>query len=146
MRTSRPVQGSSSRSLAARSCLRLRLVRGTKQAMNTLRFSAGGSDLGILLDRGAAGKFRMSVDEKGCDVVPAVDQDDEEEFCSQRTRKMLEPNLPSQAEQEEHSLTHFPHRNWCRHCARGRCSRARTLPPESSAERRRNTTGLLLPR
>ena len=33
---------------------------------------------------------------------------------------MLEPNLPSQAEQEEHSLTHVPYRNWCRHCVRGR--------------------------
>ena len=50
LRTSRPVKRSSSRSLAARSCLRLRLLRGTKLAMNTLRFSAGGDELGILLD------------------------------------------------------------------------------------------------
>ena len=54
------------------------------------------------------------------DVVLAVDEDDEEELGSRRTRKMLEPNFPSQAEQEEHSLMHFPYRNWCRHCVRGR--------------------------
>ena len=54
------------------------------------------------------------------DVVLAVDQDDEEEFGSRRTRKMQEPTLSSQAEQEMHSMTHVPYRNWCRHCVRNR--------------------------
>ena len=27
---------------------------------------------------------------------------------------------PSQKEQDEHSVTHIPYRNWCRHCVSGR--------------------------
>ena len=33
---------------------------------------------------------------------------------------MMGPELPSQAEVEEHSITHLPFRCWCRHCVRGR--------------------------
>ena len=27
---------------------------------------------------------------------------------------------PTEAEVEEHNLTHLPYRSWCRHCVRGR--------------------------
>ena len=34
--------------------------------------------------------------------------------------KMLDPRLPTEAEVDEHNLTHLPFRNWCPHCVRGR--------------------------
>ena len=37
------------------------------------------------------------------------------------------PYKPSQNEVEEHYLTHFPFRSWCRHCIRGRGKEARHL-------------------
>ncbi len=54
----------------------------------------------------------------------AIDEDGEEgiaeEFGARKTRKMQEPTLPDQAEQDEHAMTHVPFRSWCRHCIRGR--------------------------
>ena len=32
---------------------------------------------------------------------------------------MLDPQLPTKEEVEEHNLTHLPFRNWCPHCVRG---------------------------
>ncbi len=33
---------------------------------------------------------------------------------------MLDRKLPSEAEVQQHCLTHMPYRNWCPHCVRGR--------------------------
>ena len=35
--------------------------------------------------------------------------------------------LPSEAEVEEHELTHLPFRNWCRHCVRAKCKESQHL-------------------
>ena len=34
---------------------------------------------------------------------------------------------PSEAEVEQHELTHLPFRNWCRHCVRAKARKARTM-------------------
>ena len=30
------------------------------------------------------------------------------------------PNMPTQSERDDHDLTHYPYRCWCRHCVEGR--------------------------
>ena len=49
-----------------------------------------------------------------------VEAEEEEEFGSRSTVRMLDPRTPSPAEVAEHELTHLPFRNWCRHCVKGR--------------------------
>lgn len=51
--------------------------------------------------------------------TPDPDEDPEE---AQRPNQRVVPEAPSQAEVDEHELTHMPYRPWCRHCraARGR--------------------------
>ena len=39
---------------------------------------------------------------------------------SRKTKKMLDPKMPSGETVCEHEMTHVPYRNWCRHCVRGR--------------------------
>ena len=46
--------------------------------------------------------------------------EDEGEFGERSVKKMQSPMLPSPAEIDNHNLTHFPYRSWCRHCVRGR--------------------------
>ena len=29
------------------------------------------------------------------------------------------PDMPTQSELDDHDLTHYPHRSWCRHCVEG---------------------------
>ena len=33
---------------------------------------------------------------------------------------MQDPRVPTQAEVDEHNMTHLPYRSWCTHCVRGR--------------------------
>ena len=44
---------------------------------------------------------------------------EDEEAGSRRPAKVLDPQLPTKEEMEEHCLTHLPFRNWCQHCVRG---------------------------
>ena len=44
----------------------------------------------------------------------------EEQQGERKTMKVLDPVESTEQEVAEHSLTHLPFRNWCRHCARGR--------------------------
>ena len=30
------------------------------------------------------------------------------------------PDMPTQSERDDHDLTHYPYRSWCRHCVEGR--------------------------
>ena len=39
---------------------------------------------------------------------------------SRNPNKMQDPRAPTQAEREEHELTHLPYRSWCIHCVKGR--------------------------
>ena len=42
------------------------------------------------------------------------------EGVGQRMRNIGDPRLPTQAEVDNHNITHVPYRNWCPHCVRGR--------------------------
>ena len=47
------------------------------------------------------------------------DADDHE--CGKRApKRVADPKMPTQAEIDEHNLTHMPYRSWCIHCVRGR--------------------------
>ena len=46
-------------------------------------------------------------------------------------RKLADPRRPSQAEVDEHELTHIPYRNWCAVCVCVCGAVARTLTTES---------------
>ena len=35
-------------------------------------------------------------------------------------KRVLDPRVPTQAEVDEHNMTHLPYRSWCTHCVRGR--------------------------
>ena len=55
------------------------------------------------------------------------DEDFEDKVCHPCEEEEAEGQLavrkpvqPTQAEREEHELTHFPYRTWCDHCVRGR--------------------------
>ena len=39
---------------------------------------------------------------------------------AQPARPGIVPVLPSEAEVEQHELTHLPFRSWCRHCVRAK--------------------------
>ena len=47
-------------------------------------------------------------------------QDTADAAEAQPARPGRVPVLPSEAEMEQHELTHFPFRNWCRHCVRAK--------------------------
>ena len=64
------------------------------------------------------GDWSTITSELACGVCHA--DDDLENLGERKPLKMMDPKLPSQAEVEEHDLTHLPFRSWCRHCVRGR--------------------------
>ena len=35
-------------------------------------------------------------------------------------KKVQNPRVPTQADVDEHNMTHLPYRSWCTHCVRGR--------------------------
>ena len=45
---------------------------------------------------------------------------DKEEAGKRKTIRVATPYKPSEAEVEDHDLTHLPYRSWCKHCIRGR--------------------------
>ena len=49
-----------------------------------------------------------------------IEEEAPEEQGQRKTKRMLDPKLPSSEEVREHNLTHMPYRNWCPHCVRGR--------------------------
>ena len=44
----------------------------------------------------------------------------EEESGVRAPTKVLDPRVPTQAEVDEHNMTHLAYRSWCTHCVRGR--------------------------
>ena len=52
--------------------------------------------------------------------VEEIEGEGEEENGQRKTKRMLDPKLPSPEEVRQHNLTHMPYRNWCPHCVRGR--------------------------
>ena len=61
---------------------------------------------------------------EGTEDEVRADEESEDEGLDQergqrKTKRMLDPKLPSQEEVRQHCLTHMPYRNWCAHCVRG---------------------------
>ncbi len=60
----------------------------------------------------------ITIDVGGLEDTVAVDHEGEDptrcQPCQERgIKKMLDPRLPTQAEVDDHNLTHLPYRNWC---------------------------------
>ena len=53
----------------------------------------------------------------GADAVEEVVEAEEE---SQPVDTLPTPNMPTQSERDDHDLTHYPYRSWCKHCVEGR--------------------------
>ena len=53
-------------------------------------------------------------------VLMGFEQDTTGAAKAQPTRPGIVPVLPSEAEVEQHELTHLPFRSWCRHCVRAK--------------------------
>ena len=60
----------------------------------------------------------QSVDNMSEDGVSSAG--DGGESGARMPKKMQDPKLPTQAEIDEHVMTHLPYRSWCTHCVRGR--------------------------
>ena len=58
-------------------------------------------------------------DDHDGESIVEKDQEDEEPLESQQLRVGRFPVKPSDAEVEEHRLTHHVYRSWCRHCVEG---------------------------
>ena len=48
--------------------------------------------------------------------------DDEEEEDKRKMHQIKDPGQPTQAEVDEHELTHCPYKPWCSHCVRGKAA------------------------
>ena len=63
-----------------------------------------------------------------------------------RMRSIGDPRLPTQAEVDNHNITHVPYRNWCPHCVRGQGKDFKTTAEASRktavCESLRSTTAL----
>ena len=61
----------------------------------------------------ATGEYVLPVDDAGEEVVEAEEE-------SQPVNSLPSPDMPTQSERDEHDLTHWPYRSWCKHCVEGR--------------------------
>ena len=78
----------------------------------------------IEFDR-AGGVYRLKADastktKNGVKVLMGFEQDAEDGTEGQDARSGIIPVLPSDAEVDQHELTHLPSRSWCRHCVRAK--------------------------
>ena len=66
---------------------------------------------------GVRGMGENSMAVFGADAVEEVVEAEEE---SQPVDTLPTPNMPTQSERDDHDLTHYPYRSWCKHCVEGR--------------------------
>ena len=67
------------------------------------------------------GTEEQSVEHDGMgDIEEEANAQREQECGHRKTKRMLDPKLPSVEEVQQHMLTHLPYRSWCPHCVRGR--------------------------
>ena len=83
-------------------------------------------------------------EEAGEEEFEEAAREDEDEI-GRRPRSAPAPKLPSQAEVDEHELTHVPFRNWCVHCQRGKARRRRHLRSHKHKVKKAGEPGLELP-
>ena len=58
--------------------------------------------------------------EPAVECKPCGEGIDGTEPGTRKTIRVATPYKPSQAEVDDHYLTHLPYRSWCKHCIRGR--------------------------
>ena len=63
-------------------------------------------------------------------VLMGFEQDAAGDAQAQPARPGIVPVLPSEAEVEQHELTHLPFRSWCRHCV---CAKGKESPNHESS-------------
>ena len=82
----------------------------------------GYSPVGV--DHGRAGSqdgvCGMGEDSRAVFGADAVEEVVEAEEESQPVDTLPTPNMPTQSERDDHDLTHYPYRSWCKHCVEGR--------------------------
>ena len=61
-------------------------------------------------------------------------EDEEELQEAIQTKPLRSPSAPSRQEMLEHSLTHFPFRNWCPHCVMGKSKASKHSQTGSTEE------------
>ena len=57
------------------------------------------------------------------ECIPGHGGDEPERISANKDaqiKKILDPRLPTQAEVDEHNLTHLPYRNWCPICVQAK--------------------------
>ena len=98
-------------------CIPIRPTRPTQSFVSDGRGRAWGGQtcvrgvVGVGENHGS-GDFVLPVD--------AVDEVVEAEEEAQPISTLPSPAEQTQSERDDHDLTHFPYRSWCRHCVEGR--------------------------
>ena len=97
--------------------------------------AAGPGDAGAAKEPSAGGEAPMSTDDSAghagrsedsagsANVDPGANarlKKSLEEHEPVAVRTLVSPELPSQAEIDEHNVSHLPYRSWCRFCVMGR--------------------------
>ena len=55
-------------------------------------------------------------------MISGVDEEEEEHVKAKQVKRGSNVTLPTEAEYEEHMISHYPFRNWCPHCIRGKAN------------------------
>ena len=54
--------------------------------------------------------------------INGVEEEEEEHIKAKQVKRGTNVTLPSEAELDEHMISHYPFRNWCPHCVRGKAN------------------------
>ena len=57
-------------------------------------------------------------------TIEDVEEEEEEHIKAKIVKRGSKVTLPTEAEFEEHMISHYPFRNWCPHCVRGKANAA----------------------
>ncbi len=52
-------------------------------------------------------------------TINGVDEEEEEHIKAKQVKRGSNVTLPTEAEFDEHMISHYPFRSWCPHCVRG---------------------------
>ena len=103
-------------------------------------------------EENAALRAAESEDEEGRKKAPedakervAAPNEDESDEVGRKVKSAPVPREPTQAEVDEHELTHVPFRSWCVHCQRGKARRRRHLRRKRTGVRRAGEPGMDIP-
>ena len=55
-------------------------------------------------------------------TINGVEEEEEEHVKAKQIKRGTNVTLPTEAEYEEHMISHYPFRSWCPHCVRGKAN------------------------